>query len=478
MQRLSRDATTMHREHTAVAACTRQSMPDAPDDGRALPEYDCRIAGEQRRNHGARRADASCAAALASPASISCRTISGSHRRDAAFDVLLFHRPDRHRQRSGQSGLAPYLRRDACTEDGTADVRTVRAQLEQPLPRHHHTTSSTFIRCGASTDLRRRQRRRYPRPGYHQRGAQQSLRYAATTPSMQPAAARMPAADLDLSDGPSEEEADQKRAYRELLFADRGPDHRCQRRTWSTTASGPQIDPVTNVAVCVAFRNVPAPLNVGNPRASRFFQVFDAGSAYRGSSRLHESGGAQIDRRMAQRRRAVLQRSVRRSGELMLRLLRLLALAGLFFAAVAQADEPEAEDSGCRSVHRTAHGAGPRLTRCSMSSSAAARSRSSSGAPTGSRCAPTQDVEGWVPRAADGRDAGPDWRAASICTNRARENYMSRRWQGGVMAGDFDGASLISAFGGYCFQRQPLDRAHLSITSSASSPTASAPRSA
>jgi hypothetical protein len=33
----------------------------------------------------------------------------------------------------------------------------------------------------------------------------------------------------------------------------------------------------------------------------------------------------------------------------------------------------------------------------------------------------------------------------------ARDNYMSRRWQGGVMAGDFGGASLISAFGGYAF---------------------------
>ncbi|MFO7306866.1 MAG: SH3 domain-containing protein [Gammaproteobacteria bacterium] len=38
-----------------------------------------------------------------------------------------------------------------------------------------------------------------------------------------------------------------------------------------------------------------------------------------------------------------------------------------------------------------------------------------------------------------------------------RENYMSRRWQGGVMAGDFGGASLISAFGGYAFSD------HLSI---------------
>src|SRR5690606_40031681 len=33
----------------------------------------------------------------------------------------------------------------------------------------------------------------------------------------------------------------------------------------------------------------------------------------------------------------------------------------------------------------------------------------------------------------------------------ARENCMSRRWQGGVMAGDFGDASLVSAFGGYAF---------------------------
>jgi len=89
---------------------------------------------------------------------------------------------------------------------------------------------------------------------------------------------QIPAGDLDLTDGPSDEEADQKRAYRELLFADRGN---------IIDANGvlvddcvrTEVDPVTNVAVCVEFRNVPASLNVGNPRGSRFFQVFDAGSA-------------------------------------------------------------------------------------------------------------------------------------------------------------------------------------------------------
>lgn len=33
----------------------------------------------------------------------------------------------------------------------------------------------------------------------------------------------------------------------------------------------------------------------------------------------------------------------------------------------------------------------------------------------------------------------------------ARNDYMSRRWQGGVMAGDFGGGSAISVFGGYAF---------------------------
>ena len=90
--------------------------------------------------------------------------------------------------------------------------------------------------------------------------------------------ARIPAGDLDLSDGPSEEEPTQKRAYRELLFADRG------QLIDATGAlvddcTQTQIDPVTNVPVCVAFRTVPATLNVNNPRTSRFFLTFDVRSA-------------------------------------------------------------------------------------------------------------------------------------------------------------------------------------------------------
>ena len=59
-------------------------------------------------------------------------------------------------------------------------------------------------------------------------------------------------------------------------------------------------------------------------------------------------------------------------------------------------------------------------------------------------------VEGWVPR--DQMIATLEQTGEPLDLEEpARENYMSRRWQGGVMAGDFGGASLISVFGGYAF---------------------------
>jgi uncharacterized protein YgiM (DUF1202 family) len=61
-----------------------------------------------------------------------------------------------------------------------------------------------------------------------------------------------------------------------------------------------------------------------------------------------------------------------------------------------------------------------------------------------------QGVEGWVAR--EQMIATLEQTGEPLDLQEpARENYMSRRWQGGVMAGDFGGASLISAFGGYAF---------------------------
>ncbi len=61
-----------------------------------------------------------------------------------------------------------------------------------------------------------------------------------------------------------------------------------------------------------------------------------------------------------------------------------------------------------------------------------------------------QGVEGWASREQMIATLEPTGEPLDL-QEPARENYMSRRWQGGVMAGDFGGASLVSAFGGYAF---------------------------
>jgi opacity protein-like surface antigen len=59
-------------------------------------------------------------------------------------------------------------------------------------------------------------------------------------------------------------------------------------------------------------------------------------------------------------------------------------------------------------------------------------------------------LEGWAPREQMIATLEPTGEPLDL-QEPARENYMSRRWQAGVMGGDFDGASLISVFGGYAF---------------------------
>lgn len=85
----------------------------------------------------------------------------------------------------------------------------------------------------------------------------------------------VPAGDLDLSDATSEDQPDHKRAYRELLFADRAQyvnamgmlDDICEQS---------QIDPDTGLEVCTAFRNVPASMSAAGARASsRFFDTLE-----------------------------------------------------------------------------------------------------------------------------------------------------------------------------------------------------------
>jgi hypothetical protein len=76
----------------------------------------------------------------------------------------------------------------------------------------------------------------------------------------------VPAGDLDLTDGASEDEPDHFRSYRELLFGDQG----------QIVENGAIVDeciardPTTNV--CIQFRQVPASMTAAGARAStRFF---------------------------------------------------------------------------------------------------------------------------------------------------------------------------------------------------------------
>ncbi len=61
-----------------------------------------------------------------------------------------------------------------------------------------------------------------------------------------------------------------------------------------------------------------------------------------------------------------------------------------------------------------------------------------------------RDIEGWVAREQMLATLAPTGEPLDL-QEPARANYLSRRWQAGVMAGDFGGASLISMFGGYAF---------------------------
>jgi hypothetical protein len=141
------------------------------------------------------------------------------------------------------------------------------------------------------------------------------------------------------------------------------------------------------------------------------------------------------------------------------RLLRLLILPVLFLAAVAQADEPSTDESstdealpkiliadpfielhtgpgrGYPIFHVAERGQEVEIVKRRTDWFMVRTSRG---------------IEGWVPREQMIATLEPTGEPLDL-QEPARENYMSRRWQAGVMAGDFSGASLISAFGGYAF---------------------------
>jgi hypothetical protein len=88
-------------------------------------------------------------------------------------------------------------------------------------------------------------------------------------------ATRVPAGQLDLSDGLSDDEPDHLRTYRELLFADNA------QELVGTQLQDICVNEVTNpdgTVVCVAFQQAPVTMSFNGANASRFFQKFDAGN--------------------------------------------------------------------------------------------------------------------------------------------------------------------------------------------------------
>ena len=84
--------------------------------------------------------------------------------------------------------------------------------------------------------------------------------------------AAVPAGDLDLSDGASEAQPLQFNSYRELLFGDRAQQLNADMTALEDICDQFQVDPVTMVETCVAFRQVPASMSANGARASaRFF---------------------------------------------------------------------------------------------------------------------------------------------------------------------------------------------------------------
>jgi Tol biopolymer transport system component len=91
--------------------------------------------------------------------------------------------------------------------------------------------------------------------------------------------AQVPAGDLDLRAEPSENEPDHLLSYRELLFGDRGQILNAMGQLEDECIET-EIDPVTLVEVCVAFRTVPSSMNSGGARASaRFFNKLEGVTA-------------------------------------------------------------------------------------------------------------------------------------------------------------------------------------------------------
>jgi hypothetical protein len=89
--------------------------------------------------------------------------------------------------------------------------------------------------------------------------------------------AMVPAGQLDLSDGLSDEQPLHLKSYRELLFADRAEELNDTMTDLQEICLREEIDPITNVATCVEFQQVAPSMSAAGARASaRFFNKMES----------------------------------------------------------------------------------------------------------------------------------------------------------------------------------------------------------
>ncbi len=102
------------------------------------------------------------------------------------------------------------------------------------------------------------------------------------------AVVQLPGGNLDLSDGPSEDQPLQFKSYRELLFGDTAETLNDMDQLEPECAQF-EIDPVTLVETCVAFRQVPASVSANGANTNtRFFRKL-AGQAVDGSNTINHN---------------------------------------------------------------------------------------------------------------------------------------------------------------------------------------------
>ncbi len=91
-------------------------------------------------------------------------------------------------------------------------------------------------------------------------------------------AVQLPGGNLDLTDGPSDDEADHFKSYRELLFADVQEQLNAMGQLEPVCARE-EIDPISMLPVCVALAQTPPSMSGGGARAStRFFNTLEGRS--------------------------------------------------------------------------------------------------------------------------------------------------------------------------------------------------------